>query len=124
MPASWANALAPTIALLGCTPMPVSSASNRDEAVSSGVWTMVSSPRTCRRVRSNMTISSSDALPARSPMPLTVHSTWPAPATRAASEFATARPRSSWQWTDSVTSSMPSTVHSASTNAVISSGTM
>ena len=44
-----------------------------------------------------MTISSSDALPARSPMPLIVHSTWRAPALIAASVFATARPRSSWQ---------------------------
>ena len=44
-----------------------------------------------------MTISSSDALPARSPTPLIVHSTWRAPAVTAASVFATARPRSSWQ---------------------------
>jgi hypothetical protein len=48
-----------------------------------------------------ITISSSDALPARSPMPLMVHSTWRAPATTAASEFATANPRSLWQCADS-----------------------
>jgi len=42
-----------------------------------------------------ITISSSDALPARSPMPLIVHSTCRAPAAMAASVFATARPRSS-----------------------------
>ncbi len=47
-----------------------------------------------------MTISSSAALPARSPMPLMVHSTCRAPPSTPASEFATARPRSSWQWTE------------------------
>jgi hypothetical protein len=36
-------------------------------------------------------------LPARSPMPLTQHSTWRAPAATADSELATASPRSSWQ---------------------------
>jgi len=46
-----------------------------------------------------MTTSSSEQLPARSPMPLMVHSIWRAPALTAASELATARPRSSWQWT-------------------------
>ena len=46
-----------------------------------------------------MTISSSAALPARSPMPLTVHSTCRAPPPTAASELATANPRSLWQCT-------------------------
>ena len=55
---------------------------------------------TSLRVRTAMTISSSDALPARSPRPLIVHSTCRAPCITAASEFATARPRSLWQWTD------------------------
>ncbi len=41
-----------------------------------------------RRTCSAITISSSDALPARSPMPLIVHSTWRAPACTAAIEFA------------------------------------
>ncbi len=50
------------------------------------------------RTRVAMTISSSEALPARSPMPLIVHSTWRAPPLTAASVLATARPRSSWQW--------------------------
>ena len=45
-----------------------------------------------------MTTSSSEALPARSPMPLIVHSTWRAPASQPARLLATARPRSSWQW--------------------------
>ena len=40
----------------------------------------VSRPRSARRVRSSITISSSDALPARSPIPLIAHSTWRAPA--------------------------------------------
>ena len=46
-----------------------------------------------------MTISSSEQLPARSPRPLIVHSTCPAPASTAARLLATARPRSLWQWT-------------------------
>ena len=54
-----------------------------------------------------MATSSSAVLPARSPMPLTVHSTWPAPASTAASELATARPRSSWQCALSTTVSAP-----------------
>ena len=51
-------------------------------------------------MRSAMTISSMAALPARSPMPLMVHSTWRAPASIARSEFATPRPRSLWQCTE------------------------
>ena len=63
-------------------------------------------PGRCRRARvcSSITISSSDALPARSPMPLIAHSTWRAPACTPANELATASPRSSWQCTDSTTS--------------------
>jgi len=49
------------------------------------------------RTNGAMTISSRAAFPARSPMPFTVHSTWPAPASIAAIELATASPRSSWQ---------------------------
>ena len=56
--------------------------------------------KTSWRVRTAITISSSDALPARSPRPLIVHSTWRAPFMTAASELATARPRSLWQCTD------------------------
>ena len=52
------------------------------------------------RVRTAITISSSDALPARSPRPFIVHSTWRAPCITAASELATATPRSLWQCTD------------------------
>ena len=57
--------------------------------------------------RSAMTISSREALPARSPRPLIVHSTCAAPAVTAASELATARPRSSWQWTLMTAFSIP-----------------
>jgi len=64
-------------------------------------------PKKSLRVRSAITISSSDALPARSPIPLMVHSTCRAPCMMAVSEFATACPRSLWQWTDSTTRSSP-----------------
>ena len=50
-------------------------------------------------MRRAMTTSSSEQLPARSPMPLIVHSTCPAPASTAARLLATAMPRSLWQWT-------------------------
>ena len=50
-----------------------------------------------------MTSSSSAALPARSPMPLMVHSTCRAPAPIAAKRLATARPRSLWQWLENTT---------------------
>ena len=56
-----------------------------------------------------MTISSSAAFPARSPMPLIVPSTWVAPARTAASVLATAMPRSLWQCTDRPTLSIPGT---------------
>ena len=46
-----------------------------------------------------MMISSSEALPARSPMPLKHPSTWVAPARMASSELAAAMPRSLWQCT-------------------------
>ena len=47
-----------------------------------------------------MTTSSREALPARSPMPLMVTSTWRAPFMMAARVLATARPRSLWQCTE------------------------
>ena len=51
-----------------------------------------------------MTTSSSAALPARSPSPLIAHSTWRAPFATPASEFATASPRSLWQWVETTNS--------------------
>ena len=55
------------------------------------------------RVRSAITVSAMHALPARSPMPLTVASIWRAPFASPASVFAVAKPRSSWQCTLTVT---------------------
>ncbi len=52
------------------------------------------------RTRIAITTSSSAQLPARSPMPLMVHSICRAPAATASSELATARPRSLWQCTE------------------------
>ena len=69
------------------------------------VSTPVSQSKRSLRVRSAMTTSSREVLPARSPMPLMAHSTWVAPARTAASELAVARPRSLWQWTLTQTSS-------------------
>ncbi len=62
------------------------------------------------RVLSAITTSSIEVLPARSPMPLIVHSTWRAPLRTAASELATARPRSLWQCALQMTWSAPGDV--------------
>ena len=80
-----------------------------DRETSMAVCACRASPRTRRAI----TISSSDALPARSPIPLTVHSICCTPASTAASEFATASPRSSWQCAERATSS--SSGHSSRT---------
>src|SRR3546814_6117228 len=58
------------------------------------------------RTFSAIAISSTAALPARSPMPLIVDSTCRAPAVTAASVLATARPRSLWQWVENTTRSL------------------
>ena len=100
MPDSCANALAPTIALFGCTGKPVMPDTSFDAATICVVSMRVVHGNTSLRVRTAITISSSDALPARSPRPLIVHSTWRAPFITAASELATASPRSLWQCTD------------------------
>ena len=50
-----------------------------------------------------MTISSIEALPARSPIPLIAPSTCRAPASTADRLLATAIPRSSWQWAEKMT---------------------
>ena len=97
MPLSWAKALAPTIALFACTAMPVMPLTMRLARVISVATTPVENGMTSRRTWSAMAISSTAALPARSPMPLTVASTCRAPAITAASVLATARPRSLWQ---------------------------
>ena len=58
-----------------------------------------------RRTMRAAAISSRAALPARSPMPLMVHSTWRAPPSMPARVLATAMPRSSWQWVERMMSS-------------------
>ena len=55
-------------------------------------------------------ISSSEALPARSPIPLMQPSTCRTPVSMAVRLLATASPRSLWQWTLRVTFSMPGTL--------------
>ncbi len=65
------------------------------------------------RVRTIIAISSSEQLPARSPMPLTATSTCPAPFSMPASEFATASPRSLWQCVEITTWSGVSLAHDA-----------
>src|SRR5438105_13645280 len=103
MPDSCANAFAPTIALLGCTGKPVMLETIFDAATMCVVSIRVVHGNTSLRVRTAITISSSDALPARSPRPLTVHSTCRAPFITAETELATATPRPLWQWTDQTT---------------------
>ena len=94
MPDSCANAFAPTIALFGCTGNPVMLDTSFDAATIWVVSIRVVHGKTSLRVLTAMTISSSDALPARSPRPLIVHSTCRAPFITAESELATAMPRS------------------------------
>src|ERR1700704_7194531 len=100
MPDSCAKALAPTIALFGCTGKPVMLDTSLDAATICVVSMRVVQGNTSLRVLTAITTSSSDALPARSPRPLIVHSTWRAPFITADSELATASPRSLWQCTD------------------------
>jgi hypothetical protein len=109
MPDSWANAFEPTTALLGGTTKPVTVLTRRLTRVSCVASMPVRSPNLACRVASAITISSSDVFPARSPMPLMVTSAWRAPARMPASEFAVARPRSSWQCTEMTTSFAPGT---------------
>lgn len=58
-----------------------------------------------------MTTSSRAQFPARSPMPLMVHSIWPAPFSTPARALAVAMPRSSWVWVE-MTTSRPRTTSS------------
>ena len=75
MPASCANALRPTMALFAWTGSLVSRVSSWLVSYSAVVSIpVVYGSRSCR-TRSAITISSTEALPARSPMPLIVHST-------------------------------------------------
>jgi hypothetical protein len=116
-----ASALAPTIALFGGTAYPVSIATRRDVRAISRASRPVVSPSVVRCVCSTVTTSSSAALPARSPMPLTHTSTCLAPARRPATELAVARPRSSWQCTDHTTLFAPDTRERSSRSVSASS---
>src|SRR5574343_454184 len=102
MPDSWAKALAPTMALLGCTGKPVIDDTNFEQVTISRVSRRVSHWKKSWRVRMAITTSSNEALPARSPKPLMVHSTCRAPFLTAAKELATASPKSLWQCTEKI----------------------
>ncbi len=97
MPDSCAKAFRPTIALLYCTGKDVTAETSFEARVNMVASTLVQYGNTSLRTRIAITTSSSEALPARSPMPLMVHSIWRMPAFTPANELATAMPRSSWQ---------------------------
>ena len=100
MPEACAKAFAPTTALFGCTTKPVICDTRREVGTICVVSMRVSRSKKSLRVRKAITTSSSEVLPARSPRPLMVHSIWRAPPIiTAASELATAMPRSLWQCT-------------------------
>ena len=63
--------------------------------------------RTYPRLLIDMATSSKDAFPARSPIPLMVHSHCRAPLKAPAKLFAVASPRSFWQWVEMTTFSAP-----------------
>jgi hypothetical protein len=72
-----------------------------------------------------ITTSSSAALPARSPIPLMVHSICRAPAFTPWSELATAMPRSLWQWVEKrALSAFGTRVRNILMSAKYSSGTV
>ena len=103
MPDSWLKAFLPTMALLYWTGKPVTFDTSLETRLSMVVLMPVVKGMMSLRTFSAITISSSAALPARSPMPLMVHSTWRAPASTPARELATARPRSLWTWVEKIT---------------------
>ncbi len=79
MPLSCANAFRPTIALLYCTGNDVAAATSFEARVSIAASILVKYGSLSLRTRIAITTSSSAALPARSPMPLMVHSICRAP---------------------------------------------
>src|ERR1700742_4414553 len=125
MPLSCANALRPTIALLYCTGNEVAADTILEARVSCVVSILFHHGNLSLRMLIAITTSSSAALPARSPMPLTVHSICRAPPAMPASELATAMPRSLWQCTENTALSEFGT-HSMSVRMkwVYSSGTV
>ena len=98
MPASCANALRPTIALLAWTGSLVSLRQQlaRLEQRAALIAGVVRAAGPAGRGAPSRALRAT-ALPARSPMPLIVHSIWRTPPWTAARLLATARPRSSWQ---------------------------
>ena len=110
MPASWANAFFPTIALLYWTGKPVTAETNFEVLFNNSVLMFVVYGIRSFLVRIAITTSSSAAFPARSPKPLIVHSICLAPAATPAKELATATPKSLWQCVDIVALSILGTV--------------
>ena len=105
MPDECAKALRPTIALLGCTGMFIR-LDTRCEALVISRELMPVSMATSRWQRSVITTSSSEVLPARSPMPLIVTSAWRAPFRMPLNVLAVAMPRSLWQCVEMIARSM------------------
>src|SRR2546428_13342201 len=99
MPEAWAKAFPPTTALLGWTGMPVCRETSALTSARRVVSMPVRSPSDFSRVRRIITTSSREALPARSPMPLIVHSTRRGPPQTAGRLFFLARARAVLQGT-------------------------
>jgi hypothetical protein len=91
MPAEVEKMFDPTTALFTATSMPVSSATRRLSEVSRDRSIGERTPRSAPCSAISIANSSSDALPARSPMPFTVPCTMPTPCSMAASVLAVAR---------------------------------
>ena len=87
--------------------MPVKFATDRLRRVSSVVSQPWKTGKLFGRTEIDIKTSSSDAFPARSPMPLIVTSTCRAPSWTAVRVLATARPRSLWQWVEKMAFSAP-----------------
>ena len=100
MPDSCANAFFPTIALLNWTGNPVALETIFDALLINSVLIPVSYGIKSFLVLIAITISSKAAFPALSPIPLIVHSICLTPADKPAKAFATANPRSLWQWAE------------------------
>ena len=117
MPDSCAKALAPTIALLGCTVIPVRLETSLEVFVISSVLMAVrgvgESGFLLKKLLKKLfltwraiTNSSREAFPALSPIPLMVHSSCLAPFFTASRKLATAKPKSLWPWTEITASSI------------------
>ena len=90
----------PTIALLNCTGNPVALDTIFDALLINSVFIPVSYGIKSFLVLIAITISSSAAFPALSPIPFIVHSICLTPADNPASALATANPKSLWQWAE------------------------